>query len=128
MTHELGRKINELLTNGILVSDDIVFSALRDKITSKECENGYILDGFPRNINQAEGYDKILEELNNYIIFSFTGNGFLKYMVRVMCGYLISVGLGKQEPGKINDYFKSKQKVTTKTAVATGLYLKDIKY
>ena len=67
-------------------------------------------------------------EQDDYIIFSFTGNGFLKYMVRVMCGYLISVGLGKQESGKIKDYFKSKEKVTTKTAVATGLYLKDIKY
>ena len=69
-----------------------------------------------------------IEKDNDYLIFSFTGNGFLKYMVRVMCGYLISVGLGKQPSGKIEEYFKSKQKITTKTAVATGLYLKDIKY
>ena len=73
-------------------------------------------------------FDASIEKDNNYIIFSFTGNGFLKYMVRVMCGYLISVGLNKQEKGKIKEYFKTKQKVTTKTAVATGLYLKDIKY
>lgn len=69
-----------------------------------------------------------IEKEDNYLIFTFTGNGFLKYMVRVMTGYLISVGLGKQKPGLINNYFKSKEKVTTKTAVATGLYLKDIKY
>lgn len=73
-------------------------------------------------------FDASIEKDNNYIIFSFTGNGFLKYMVRVMCGYLISVGLNKQEKGRIKEYFKTKQKVTTKTAVATGLYLKDIKY
>ena len=63
------------------------------------------------------------------VTFSFTGNGFLKYQVRIMCGYLISVSLGKTEPGKIKYYLNNPQKkVTTKTAVATGLYLKDVKY
>lgn len=70
-----------------------------------------------------------VEKKDNYVTFSFTGNGFLKYMVRIMSGYLISVSLGKQEKGKIPYYFENTQKkVTTKTAVATGLYLKDIKY
>ena len=73
-------------------------------------------------------FDASIEQDNNYIIFSFTGNGFLKYMVRVMCGYLISVGLRKQESGKIDEYFKSKEKVTTKTAIGAGLYLKEVKY
>ena len=46
-----------------------------------------------------------------------------------MCGYLISVSLGKVEPGKIKYHLNNPQKkVTTKTAVATGLYLKDVKY
>lgn len=65
----------------------------------------------------------------DYVTISFTGNGFLKYQVRIMCGYLISVSLGKIEPNKIKYYLSNPQKkVTTKTAVATGLYLKDIKY
>ena len=65
----------------------------------------------------------------DYVTISFTGNGFLKYQVRIMCGYLISVSLGKTEPGKIKHYLNNPQKkVTTKTAVATGLYLKDVKY
>lgn len=65
----------------------------------------------------------------DYVTISFTGNGFLKYQVRIMCGYLISVSLGKTEPGKINYHLNNPQKkVTTKTAVATGLYLKDVKY
>ena len=63
------------------------------------------------------------------VTISFTGNGFLKYQVRIMCGYLISVSLGKVEPGKIKYYLNNPQKkVTTKTAVATGLYLKEVKY
>lgn len=73
-------------------------------------------------------FDASIKKDGNYVTFTFKGNGFLKYMVRIMCGYLISVSLGKQEKGKINTYFKSKEKVSTKTATATGLYLLDIKY
>ena len=74
-------------------------------------------------------YDASIEKKDNYIIFSFTGNGFLKYMVRIMCGYLISVSLGKQERNKIDYYLKNTEnKVTTKTAPAEGLYLKEVKY
>ena len=73
-------------------------------------------------------YNVDVKEDNEYLIISFTGNGFLKYMVRVMCGYLIDVSLKKQEKGMINTYFKTKEKVTTKTAAATGLYLKEVKY
>jgi len=74
-------------------------------------------------------YNASIEEKDNYLKFTFTGNGFLKYMVRIMCGYLLDVGINKQETNKINYYFKNTQKkVTTKTAAATGLYLKDVKY
>ena len=73
-------------------------------------------------------FDASIEKDGNYVLFTFKGNGFLKYMVRIMCGYLISVSLGKVEPGKIKKYLETKEKVATKTAVATGLYLKDVKY
>ena len=61
---ELGTKIKNLIDNGIFVSDDIIFEAIEYKISQPECANGYILDGFPRNIEQAEGYSKILKKLN----------------------------------------------------------------
>lgn len=60
---ELGTEIKNLIDNGIFVSDDIIYQAIEYKITQPECENGYILDGFPRNIEQARGYDQILEKL-----------------------------------------------------------------
>jgi len=60
---ELGLKIKELIDNGILVSDDIIFEAVESRIQQDDCKNGYILDGFPRTLAQAEGYDKILEKL-----------------------------------------------------------------
>ncbi len=60
---ELGSQIKNMIDNGIFVPNDIIYEAIECKITSKECENGYILDGFPRNVEQAEGYDKILAKL-----------------------------------------------------------------
>ena len=73
-------------------------------------------------------FDAYIKEDGDYVYFTFKGNGFLKYMVRIMCGYLISVSLGKTKPNNIKTYFKTKEKVATKTAVATGLYLEDVKY
>ena len=61
---ELGKKIKDLIDNGIFVPNDIIYEAIEYKITQPDCENGYILDGFPRNLEQAEGYDKLLEKLN----------------------------------------------------------------
>ena len=64
---ELGIKIKELIDNGIFVSDDIIFEAIEHKITQPECRNGYILDGFPRSLEQAIGYNEILKKLNKDI-------------------------------------------------------------
>ena len=61
---ELGNKIKNLIDNGIFVPNDIIYDAIEYRITQPDCENGYILDGFPRNLEQAEGYDKLLEKLN----------------------------------------------------------------
>lgn len=64
---ELGTMIKNLIDNGFFVSNDIIFEAIEYKISQPECVNGYILDGFPRNLEQAEGYSKILEKLNKDI-------------------------------------------------------------
>ena len=61
---ELGNEIKDMMESGKLVSNDILFQALEYKINTPECENGYILDGFPRNMEQALGYDEMLKKLN----------------------------------------------------------------
>ena len=60
---ELGTKIKNLIDNGIFVPNDIIYEAIEYRITQPDCEKGYILDGFPRNLEQAEGYDKLLEKI-----------------------------------------------------------------
>ena len=55
--------IKSKLENGELISDDIVFDLLQKRLVSDDCKKGFILDGFPRNVNQAKRYDQIVDEL-----------------------------------------------------------------
>ncbi|MDH5592099.1 MAG: adenylate kinase, partial [Gammaproteobacteria bacterium] len=61
---ELGKKAKSAMDAGALVSDDIVIGLIRERISHDDAKNGYILDGFPRNIPQAEALDIMLSELN----------------------------------------------------------------
>ena len=60
---ELGKKADEVMKAGQLVSDDIMIALIRDRVMVADCERGFILDGFPRTIAQAEALDKLLLEI-----------------------------------------------------------------
>ena len=59
---ELGKKASSIMDRGELVSDDIILSMIKDKLR-KSGSDGFIFDGFPRNLEQAKALDKILYEL-----------------------------------------------------------------
>ncbi len=59
---ELGKEIQKVQESGGLVSNEIVYKALEQKLKDPACDNGYILDGFPRNLEQAREYDNILKK------------------------------------------------------------------
>jgi len=59
---ELGRKAKAIMDAGQLVSDDIMLGIIRERLQSKDCEKGCILDGFPRTIPQAEALDLLLSQ------------------------------------------------------------------
>ena len=61
---ELGKRISNMLKNGELVTDEIVFELLENRLNKEDTLNGYILDGFPRTLEQAYKYDEIIEKLN----------------------------------------------------------------
>jgi adenylate kinase len=61
---ELGNEIKEKLDNGIFVSDDLILQLIKNRINESDCSNGYILDGYPRNVEQAKAYDNLLSKLN----------------------------------------------------------------
>ena len=64
---ETGMHAKSIIDKGELVSDEIVIGIVRDRIFSTECECGYMLDGFPRTLAQAEKLDQILSDRNHKI-------------------------------------------------------------
>lgn len=60
---ELGRKLKQFLDAGKLVPDEVTIAVVRERLEQPDCENGFLLDGFPRTIPQAEALDQILREM-----------------------------------------------------------------
>lgn len=61
---EIGNYVYETLASGKLVKDEITYQLIEDRLKKEDCKNGFIIDGFPRNLDQAYEYDKILKKLN----------------------------------------------------------------
>ena len=58
---ELGIKVKSIIDSGALVSDDITTALVAERLAAADCKNGFILDGFPRTIPQAEALEKIIK-------------------------------------------------------------------
>ena len=59
---ELGLKIKKVIDSGDLISDELMIKIISDRIDEKDCSNGFILDGFPRTVAQAEALEKMLHD------------------------------------------------------------------
>ncbi len=71
---ELGKKVSEIMNSGGLVSDDIVSAMLAERIKADDCKKGYILDGYPRNVSQAQGLESIVGSLDKVICYEVNDN------------------------------------------------------
>lgn len=61
---EIGKRAKEIMERGELVPDEVVVGIISDRIDEPDCKNGFILDGFPRTIPQAEALDDLLTAKN----------------------------------------------------------------
>ena len=66
----LGLKAKAYMEQGLLVPDELTTDLVLDRLQQEDCANGYILDGFPRNLNQAEALTRALEEQGEEIDFA----------------------------------------------------------
>lgn len=64
---EVGKQAGEIMERGDLVPDEIVVGIIEDRIEEPDCQKGYILDGFPRNVAQAEALDQMLERHGTHL-------------------------------------------------------------
>ena len=60
---ELGRKVKAIMDDGVLVPDDVTIAMIRDRLAQPDAQEGFVLDGFPRNLAQAEALDEMLGEI-----------------------------------------------------------------
>jgi adenylate kinase len=69
----LGREVNEIMERGDLVPDEITIRMIRERLAADDAADGFILDGFPRNLTQAEALDQMLDEIGRTldVIFFF---------------------------------------------------------
>lgn len=60
---ELGKEAKSYMDKGLLVPDEVVVSIVKDRLTKDDCKEGFLLDGFPRTLEQADALDKELSKL-----------------------------------------------------------------
>lgn len=71
---ELGKKAKTYMDQGLLVPDELVVDLVVDRVNQDDCTNGYVLDGFPRTIPQAEALTEALEKMGQKIDFAIDVN------------------------------------------------------
>jgi adenylate kinase len=107
---ELGKKADPIMKSGALVPDDLVLAMVQDRLSQPDCDRGFILDGFPRTVGQAEWLDRYLASRK------FAGQVLAPVVVNVEVGYnqLLQRLTGRRScpaDGRIyNVYFQPPQK------------------
>ncbi len=91
---ELGNKAKTYMDQGLLVPDELVVDLVVDRVQQDDCKNGYVLDGFPRTIPQAEALDKALAEFGDKIDYAIDVNVPDENIVKRMGGRRACVGCG----------------------------------
>lgn len=83
---ELGLEAKKYMDQGLLVPDELTVKILLDRVAKDDCKNGYVLDGFPRTIPQAEVLDKAIKELGDKIDYAINVDVPDENIVRRMSG------------------------------------------
>lgn len=91
---ELGKKAKAYMDQGALVPDELVVDLVADRVKQADCEKGYVLDGFPRTIPQAESLDEVLASMGQRIDFAIDVEVPDEHIVRRMSGRRACVGCG----------------------------------
>ncbi|MDE6627650.1 MAG: adenylate kinase [Lachnospiraceae bacterium] len=91
---ELGAKAKEYMDKGLLVPDELVVDLVIDRFKEPDCEKGYVLDGFPRTIPQAEALDKALTAIGETVDYAINVEVPDENIINRMGGRRACVGCG----------------------------------
>ena len=99
---EMGKKAKAVMDKGELVSDDIVVGIIKENLNAPQCEKGFILDGFPRTVRQAEMLDELLakdgKKIDHVVNFAVTDD----VLVERITGRRVHPGSGRSYHVKFN--------------------------
>ena len=109
---EMGIEAKKFIEAGALVSDDVVIGIIKERLAKSDCEKGFILDGFPRSVPQAEALDAMGVSLDAVISIEVADEAVLKRMAgrRICsgCGASYHVEFNPSKYGEICDKCKAK--------------------
>lgn len=91
---ELGKKAKTYMDQGLLVPDELVVDLVVDRVAQDDCSKGYVLDGFPRTIPQAEALDKALQAVGTKMDYAINVEVPDENIIRRMSGRRACVGCG----------------------------------
>ena len=83
---QLGKKAKSFMDSGKLVPDEVTIGIVRERLTKDDCKDGFILDGFPRTVEQADALNKILDELDKKITCVLNINVPAEYLIKRIVG------------------------------------------
>ena len=92
---DLGKKAKEFMTKGELVTDSLILEMMQYRLEENDCDNGFILDGFPRTITQAEGLNQLLNQINQSLDYVVVINVNDDAIVERMGGRRMHPGSGR---------------------------------
>ena len=103
---ELGKKVQKIMSEGLLVSDDIVLDLIKNEL-SEIGESGFLLDGYPRNINQAKSLNDLLENIDKPLDYSILIDVPSEILIKRLSGRRTCSLSGKT----LNIYFSSENEI-----------------
>ncbi|OPB29760.1 adenylate kinase [Bartonella sp. WD12.1] len=123
---EIGKKAKAIIESGALVSDDIVNQIVSDRIGENDCVNGFILDGYPRTVGQAEALQEILQSKNvqlNAVIEFIVDEKALIERMKKRVEETIAVGGQVRSDDNSDSFAKRLVEYREKTAPLSEFYL-----
>jgi adenylate kinase len=102
---ELGQKVKGIVESGALVSDELIVEVIRERLSQPDAQNGFVLDGFPRTIVQAEALDALLAELERPLQIVLELELAEETAVKRMLGRALDEGRADDTPEVIKNRF-----------------------
>jgi len=90
----LGLLAKKYINDGHLVPDDVTIGLVKERLSKDDCANGFLLDGFPRTIPQAEALEKLTKEINREVNIVISIDTPKEELIRRICGRLVCKNCG----------------------------------